>query len=1214
MSTESLVFSTTWTVFGPLDNNDPLPEASALAACPKTLRIGDRSMTGIAASVPDARIDLAALLNASYMRTTAWVYLTVTAPRNDRFVLGIGADWWMEAYLDGRHVYNTLESGNGNSAPTMHDHPFEVELSKGRHVLAVRVIAGSGGMVLVVGEPVNADGLARRRQQAVAPKADPARDWEDPTLLHRNRLPAHATLVPFADEATALVGERGLSPFFSLLSGEWDFRWCANPMVLPEDWNGPAAVSGWDRLRVPSNWQMYEGRGYDRPVYTNVNYAIPVDMPRVPTDNPVGLYRRTFTVPAGWTDRRVHVHFDGVNSAFYVFVNGTQVGYSQVSHMPSEFDITPHLVAGDNLLAVQVFKWSDATYLEDQDFLRLSGIFRDVALVAPPKVHVRDLRVRTELDGACRDAVLDLHLALANWSGAAAKGHRVAVKLVDAAGAVVAEKTLPVPALAKNAEHELDVQLPVVAPLKWNAEEPNLYTLLVSSLDATGTVTAVQRQAVGFRRVEIRDQQLWVNGVSIKLLGVNRHDTHPELGHAVSMESMLHDITLMKQHNLNTVRTSHYPNDPRWLDLCDRFGMYVVDEADLETHGFQCMNVAGSFDDWSIPVTHPDWKAACLDRAVRMVERDKNHPCVIMWSLGNESGSGPNHEAMAAWIRQADPTRCIHYEGAGDRPYVDVVSQMYTNIPDLVRQGAKTAAEEPRPFFMCEYGHAMGNGPGSLGEYWATIRASKRLIGGCVWEWVDHSVKMTNADGSTYFAYGGDWGDFPNDGNFCVDGLVWPDRTPYPGLTELKKAMEPLAVELVDLAKGVVRVVNRYAFRSLAHLDGGWILACDDQVVAEGRVPVLDLAPGESREIALGFPVPQPRPGARWFLNLRFALAAGTPWAQRGHEVASTQLALPVAATAVPAVALADMPSLAVREERNRLVIGAGAWSLGFDTIHGRLDQWTLDGLALLNRGPQLDIWRAPTDNDRNVKNKWREYGYDRMLTRLDRLKVVRQDAHVVVIEVDSTMAAVCRSAVMRVAQRYAIYGSGDVVLTTRVAVAGRNLPPLPRLGLRFTMPGAFDRMSWFGRGPHDSYRDCKDSAPIGKWRGLVQDQYVPYVVPQDHGNKADSRWLAVTDVRGSGLLAVAGDDPLNVSASHYAAENLDRAAHTSDLVRQDATYVRLDHLHHGLGSNSCGPMPQPQHRLEADGEYAFTVRLRAFHQDVWSPMQLSRLWPEVLA
>lgn len=1207
----ALQFSTVWTVYGPLSEADARPETSELAHRPAQLHIGGKVLSGREVTVGDCRLDLGAVLGSQSVRTAAWVHLTVTAPVAGPYVLGFGADWWFEAFLDGKPVIDNLGSGGGHAVAKGGGFPIEVVLTAGVHVIAARVLAGSAGFVFTVGEPITPEELARRSKYAVAPKADPARDWEDPSILQRNRLPAHATLLPFADEATALVGERGQSPFVRLLSGEWDFRWCANPFVLPEGWEGSAPVTDWDRIRVPSNWQMYQDRGYDRPHYTNVNYPIPVDIPRVPTDNPVGLYRRTFTVPTGWNGRRVHVHFDGVNSAFYVYVNGKQVGYSQGSHMPSEFDVSPYLQAGENLLAVQVFKWSDASYLEDQDFLRLSGIFRDVTLVALPRLHVRDLRVRTDLDKNYRDAVLDLRLTVVNWSGAAAKGHQVAVKLVDEAGATIVERTVPAPVLAIDAEGQLDIQVPVAKPKKWNAEEPNLYTLLVTTIDAAGVTTCVQRQTVGFRKVEIRDQQFWINGVSIKFLGVNRHDTHPDLGHAVSMESMIRDVTLMKQSNVNAVRTSHYPNDPRWLELCDRFGLFVVDEADLETHGFQSMHGAANAADWALPVTHPDWKAACLDRAERLVERDKNHACVVMWSLGNESGSGPHHESMAALIRQLDPTRFIHYEGAGDRPYVDVVSQMYTDIPALVGYGKMDAAADPRPFFLCEYAHAMGNGPGSIGDYWRAIRASKRLIGGCVWEWVDHSIPITHADGTTSYGYGGDWGDFPNDANFCIDGLVFPDRTPYPSLIEMKAVYAPVVLELGDLATGTVKLTNRNFFRTLGHLEAGWVLLCDDQVIAEGRVAGLDgIAPRQTREIALGFSAPTPRAGARWYLNVTFTTAAGAPWAPRGHEIAALQLVLPVASPAAPRVARASMPTFAVRHERNRLVVAGEHWNLGFDTIHGRLDAWVLDGLPLLNVGPQVDIWRAPTDNDRVIKTRWREAGYDRMQHRLDRFTVVSQDDRSLVIDIDSTMAAVCRAALLRVSQRYTVYGSGDVVITSKVAIAGKNQPPLPRIGLRLAMPGACDRMSWFGRGPHDSYRDFRDGAVIGKWRGLVQDQYVPYVLPQEHGNKADSRWLAVTDIRGSGLLVVPEIDA-SVSASHYSQEQLDKALHTGDLKCENATHVRVDHVHHGLGSNSCGPVPQPEHYLDAQGEHVFTVRLRAFHQDVWSPGRLAAQWPQ---
>ncbi len=1203
-----LTFGTTWTVYGPVPANAEKPIFSA--GRPAELRCGSLVLTGRPATMEADACDVAIALDGHKPETTAWVHVPITAPVAGRYVLGLGADWWFDAYLDGAPIYNTIGQGNGINPVSIRDHRVEVGLTAGEHDLMVRVIAGNVSMMLAIGEPNTVAELEQLRQLAAAPAADPARDYENPGLLHRNRLPAHVTMVPFADDESALDGERGRSPFFNLLSGEWDFRWCANPHVVPEGWSAVEPISGWDRLRVPSNWQMYQDRGYDRLHYTNVNYPIPADAPRVPTDNPVGLYRRTFTVPAGWAGRRVHLHFDGVNAAFHVFVNGRAVGYSQGTHLPSEFDITDLLVPGANLIAVQVYKWCDGTYLEDQDFLRLSGIFRDVSLIALPPVHVQDVRVVTELDAACRAGVLELRIAVRNATAARAVASAVTVLLLAPDGNLVLTQDVPVPALDAGAVQTLSLRTPIAAPLLWTAETPNLYRLLVGSRDATATTPTVVAQAVGFRTIAIRDQQLWINGVSVKILGVNRHDTHPDLGHAVSMEAMLRDVMLMKQHNVNTVRTSHYPNDPRFLDLCDHFGLYVIDEADLETHGLAAMNPNSSHQDWSSLATLPAWRDAFIDRAERMVARDRNHPCIIMWSLGNESGSGPNHEAMSAWIHAADPTRPIHYEGAGEAAYVDVVSQMYTDIPAMVLQAAKTPEQEPRPFFLCEYAHAMGNGPGSLGDYWDVIRASPRLIGGCVWEWADHSVRMRTNDGQEWFAYGGDWGDFPNDSNFCIDGLVWPDRTPYSSLLELKKVLEPVAVTLLDAATGRVRITNRHDFVSLAYLDGVWELTEDGVVIAQGRLPALELGARQSQDVTLPLPTSAGRAGSRRHLMVRFTQAETTAWAPRGHVVAWTQLELPTVVAAVPRLARAAMPALAIRNERNRLVVTGDHWQIGFDTIHGQLDQWTLDGLPLLASAPRLDIWRAPTDNDRGIKGKWRELGYDRMTQRLDRWQVVSADAQRVEIAVEASLAAVSRAACMRLKHRYVVYGSGDVVIDTKVMVMGLGLPPLPRLGLRFAMPGTMDRMAWCGRGPHDSYRDFRDSAAHGVWSSLVRDQYVPYVLPQEHGTKSDTRWLAVTDIRGSGLLA-ASDATFAVSALAHSQEDLDKAAHTHELRADGLTHVRLDHLHHGLGSNSCGPAPQPQHFLKADGEHAFTVRLRGFHSDLWAPGRLAKVWPE---
>ena len=603
-------------------------------------------------------------------------------------------------------------------------------------------------------------------------------DWENPQQLSRNREPAHATLYPFPDETAALSCDRMQSSYFKLLNGDWRFWYSAIGDQLPTRFEDPVFDdTGWACLPVPSNWQMH---GYGKPHYTNVAYPYPVDPPHVPQENPVGIYRRTFTVPAAWAGQQIFLTFGGVDSAFYVWMNGRMLGYSQGAHMPSEFNITQYLHAGENTLVVQVYQWSDGSYLEDQDMWRLSGIFRDVYLTSTNDLHIHDVRVRTLLDADYTDATLGVQVTLKNCSVQTPSGYRVVARLLSHDGIVVAQHDFPELSSLNSGEDTMpEMQIAVQRPHKWNAEEPYLYTLLITLADSAGKTLEVQSLRVGFRQVEVRAQQLLVNGVAIKLKGVDRHDTHPDLGHAVPYESMLQDITLMKQHNINTVRTSHYPNDPRWYDLCDQYGMYIVDEADLECHGF---GITGDINEIS---DDPAWEAAYVDRAERMVERDKNHACIIIWSLGNEAGYGRNHDAMAAWIRAHDPTRLIHYEGAFDAKVVDIVSVMYPKVDYLIQQGSKT--DDARPFFMCEYAHAMGNGPGNLKEYWEAIYAHPRLIGGCVWEWVDHGIRQHTSAGEEWFAYGGDFGDLPNDGNFCIDGLNFPDRIPHTGLTEYKK-------------------------------------------------------------------------------------------------------------------------------------------------------------------------------------------------------------------------------------------------------------------------------------------------------------------------------------------------------------------------------------------------------------------------------------------
>ncbi|MEI6168336.1 MAG: glycoside hydrolase family 2 TIM barrel-domain containing protein [bacterium] len=1006
------------------------------------------------------------------------------------------------------------------------------------------------------------------------------RDWENLQLLHRNREAARATLIPFANEGNAGSGDRLQSPFFSLLNGDWQFDYSPRPELTPAGFEQPGFdASAWKSIPVPANWQMH---GYDKRVYTNVNYPYPIDPPFVPNENPTGCYRREFTVPAQWQERQTFIVFQGVDSAFYAWVNGQPVGFSKGSHMPAEFNITPYLKAGPNTLAVKVLKWCDGSYLEDQDCWRLSGIFRDVYLLSVPDVHIHDVFVHTSLDKQYRHATLELDITLRNLTAAATGKHRVDVILTDDEGQTLVDQPASDTLIVKSkASTNLKFRAPVSSPRKWTAETPALYTLLLTLRDGNGAVLETQRLRVGFRQVEIRAQQLWVNGVSIKIQGVNRHDTNPDTGHVVTRENMLQDIFLMKRHNINTVRTSHYPNDPQWLELCDEYGLYVIDEADLETHGF-------GYDAPDIPPRVPAWKAAFVDRAMRLVERDKNHACVIMWSLGNEAGFGPNHVAMADWIRQRDPSRPIHYERDDKAVCTDVFSQMYTNIPNLIKEGQK---KEPKPFILCEYAHAMGQGPGSLKEYWETIRKYRRLIGGCVWEWMDHGMRMKTPEGIEWFAYGGDFGDIPNDGNFCIDGLIAPDRTPHTALIELKHILAPVQVEAVDVSAGRFTLTNRNAFLNLSYLDVVWTLSRNGVIAQRGSLDPLDVPAGKSTLVILPVKPSAIAAGGEVHVTFTFTLKTATPWAPAGYELSVNQLELPSRKKEWLATAARPTSSVKLVESSTGLVVQGEAFNIELDPFDGSIRDWRWKNQPLIAAGPKVQLWRAPTDNDNRISYEWRKAGYNRLVPRIESLKTRVVKGTAVEIVVQSVLASYQLSPRFRLHQTTTIEGSGEVTLTVRISPIAKDLPPLPRFGLEFMMPAGFEQVAWYGRGPHESYADRKERAHVGIYTGTVDGQYVPYVRPQENGNKADVRWLALTNSQKAGLY-ITGDQLLNVSALHYTVSDLCTSRHTHELTRIAQTVVHVDHLQAGLGSQSCGPAPQPQY-LITPKPMEFTVLLR---------------------
>ena len=1021
----------------------------------------------------------------------------------------------------------------------------------------------------------------------------PLPEWDDPAVFGRNKEPGHATLVPYADAQSALEG--GPSPYIRLLNGTWKFRYAANPAAAPAELPRPDLDdSGWDDIAVPGNWQL---QGYDRPIYLNMEYPIDVEQyPHVPHEvNPTGSYRTRFQVPAGWGGRQVFLVLDGVDSACHVWVNSHEVGYSQDSRLPAEFNITPYLRAGDNLLAVRVYRWSDGTWLEDQDYWRLSGIFRDVYLMATPPVHLRDFAIVTDLDAAYRDAALKVTARVRDYAGRLAAGYRVEAMLYD--GERRPLWVAPISAVVPEGEAEAAVGMaaPVAGPRKWSAEDPYLYTLLLSLRGPEGQLLEVERCHVGFRKVEIREGRLWLNGAPVRLRGVNRHEHDPERGHAVTPESMVQDIRLMKQFNINAVRTSHYPNDPRWYDLCDRYGLYLIDEANLETHGL-----------FGEPANDPNWQPAFVDRVARMVERDKNHPSVIIWSLGNESGYGPNHDAMAAWVRAHDATRPIHYEGAFDAPIVDMVSVMYPRLapPFAEDDGERRRkylidlAEDPketRPLLMCEYAHAMGNSPGSLKEYWEAIEAHPRCIGGFVWDWVDQGIRRRTPDGREWYAYGGDFGEERHDGDFCINGMVWPDRTPHPCLWEYKKVLEPVRVHPVDLAEGLVELENCYDFSDLSHLALAWALTGDGCALQQGTLPLPEVRPGQRARVRVPFEAPVPEPGVEYRLELSFALAQCTSWADAGHVVAWAQLELPFRAPR-PAVAVAGLPALQMEEEGGQLVLRGGDWALWFDLHRGRIARWELGGRPLVKDGPRVNLWRAPTDNDLNASGeehlavRWREAGLDRLRERVQGVEVARLSPQAVRVDVRSQLGAPGRRAGFDVTMSYTFLGSGDVLLDAALTPQG-ELPPLPRVGLQMVVAGRYGTFTWYGRGPHEAYPDRKVGAAVGLYRGSVDEQYVPYIFPQENGNKADVRWAALMAADGEGLLVV-GEELLHVGALHYTTRDLERAAHTHELARRRDITLSVDHRHCGLGSAACGPGPLPQYLVWPE-PMRFRVRLR---------------------
>ncbi|MFF4193802.1 glycoside hydrolase family 2 TIM barrel-domain containing protein [Nonomuraea sp. NPDC001831] len=901
------------------------------------------------------------------------------------------------------------------------------------------------------------------------------------------------------------------------LDGLWRFR--LSPVAdVPDDFARPGFDdSAWDELPVPAHWPLH---GHGAPAYTNVSYPFPVDPPHVPDENPTGDYRRAFDLPDGWRGGRLR--FEGVDSFARVWLNGHELGFSTGSRLPVEFDAGRWLRPGRNVLAVRVHQWSAASYLEDQDMWWLPGIFRGVTLTT----SAADVFVHAAHDG------------------------RLSFE--------AAEGLLSIPELGVR-DLEPGVEITVEAE-PWTAETPRLYEAVLTTPHET------VRLRVGFRTVSVEDGVLLANGRPLLLKGVNRHEFHPDHGRAVPYETMREDVLLMKRHNVNAVRTSHYPPHPDFLDLCDELGLWVVDECDLETHGF------GQVGWRRNPTDDPRWADALLDRMRRMVERDKNHPSVIMWSLGNEAGVGCNLAVMAAWTRERDPSRPLHYEGDRSCAHTDVYSRMYATHAEVeaIGRGEEDPLDDPAldarrramPFLQCEYAHAMGNGPGGLAEYQELFERFPRLAGGFVWEWIDHGLTHPRHE----YAYGGDYGESVHDGNFVIDGLVFPDRTPSPGLLDLKKVFEPVRFAFGD---GVVRVVNRHDFRDLAHLDFEAVVEDDGLEVA--RFPLA--VPPSGGEVKLpALPPPPDGAGERW-LTARATVTGDQPWALAGHEIAWSQTRLP--SPAVPAAAGAGVRP---RTSGGRLRLGGGE----FDPRTGRLLR--LFGLDV--EGPRLDLYRAPTDNDRygGLGRRWRELGLHRLTHRVDGVRT--GDG----LTVETRVAPAATDLGMRVAWTWTAPSGDALELTVDVEPEGEWRDPIPRLGVHLALPGELTHVTWYGRGPGEAYPDTGMAARVGRWSATIDDLQTPYVYPQENGRRADVRWAELGGPAGTPGFRVAGEPAFGLTARRWSTAELEAARHRPDLVPGDRVHLHLDLAQQGIGTATCGPGALPRYDLHAAPA---TLRLR---------------------
>ncbi len=996
-------------------------------------------------------------------------------------------------------------------------------------------------------------------------------EWRNPQVNAVNRAPMHTDYFAYGSSEEAVKAVKENSTNYMSLNGLWKFNWVKDADMRPTDfWKTSFNDAGWDELQVPAVWEM---NGYGDPLYVNTGYAwkkqFTSNPPEVPVqNNHVGSYRREITVPASWNGKEIFVHFGSVTSNIYLWVNGRYVGYSEDSKLQAEFDLTSFLKPGQkNLIAFQVFRWCDGTYLEDQDFFRFSGVGRDCYMYARSKKRIQDIRVTPDLDGAYQNGSLTVQLSL-QGSG------QVDLVLQDAEGNQVA---------SARAKGSGKVKMEVENPHKWSAETPYLYTLQ-ANMQGSGEVIPVK---VGFRKVELKGDQILVNGKAVLIKGVNRHELDPDGGYVVSRERMIQDIRIMKQFNINAVRTCHYPNDPYWYELCDEYGLYMVAEANVESHGM-------GYGEKTL-AKNKDYLTAHLERNQRHVQRNFNHPCIIFWSMGNEAGFGANFEAVYRWIKNEDPSRACQYEQARQNEFTDIYCPMYADYVAEENYGKRTDAT--KPMIQCEYAHAMGNSEGGFKEYWDLIRKYPNLQGGFIWDFVDQSVRWKGKDGVEIYAYGGDFNRFDaSDQNFCDNGLISPDRVPNPHMYEVGYYYQNIWTTLADLDKGTINIYNEYFFRDLSAYYLDWQLLADGRAVRSGRVENLNVAPGETAEIALGLGKLPEDAQKEYLLNVSYRLKQSEGVLDAGHVVAKNQLMLQPYQT--PIMELENVkqanttiltPQL-VENDRVYLIVKGTDFAVEFNRHNGFLSHYTLRGMEIMEEGTclQPNFWRAPTDNDfgAGLQQKWSVWKNPGL--KLSSLKAATENG-LVVVRAEYEMESVSA----KLSLTYVINNEGSIKVTQKMTVdKDAKVPPMFRFGMRMVMPAAFDTVEYYGRGPIENYCDRHDGTDIGLYRQTVDEQFYPYIRPQETGTKTDIRWWRLLNSSEKGLQIVAGA-PFSASALHYTIESLDDGErkgqrHSPEVLKVNATNLCIDKAQCGLGCvNSWGALPLPQYQLPY-GDYEF--------------------------